>query len=147
MGYVLAAASLLEGFMKIHQYVMMSAPTPSQFAALEALVSGEEHLVSMRDEYDRRRRLMYQGLNQIGLAYTEPLGAFYAFPSIASTGLDDEAFAEQLLVQEQVAVIPGSAFGDGGRGYVRACYATSYADIERALDRIRRFVAARVSAK
>ena len=133
--------------MKIHQYVMMSAPTPSQFAALEALVSGEEHLVSMRDEYDRRRRLLYQGLNQIGLACTEPLGAFYAFPSIASTGLDDEAFAEQLLVQEQVAVIPGSAFGDGGRGYVRACYATSYADIERALDRIRRFVVVRVSAK
>ena len=147
VGYVLAASALLEGIMKIHQYVMMSAPTPSQFAALEALVSGEEHLVSMRDEYDRRRRLMYQGLNQIGLACTEPLGAFYAFPSIASTGLDDEAFAEQLLVQEQVAVIPGSAFGDGGRGYVRACYATSYADIERALDRIRRFVAARVSAK
>ncbi len=147
VGYVLAASALLEGIMKIHQYVLMSAPTPSQYAALEALVSGEEHLVSMRDEYDRRRRLMYQGLNQIGLACTEPLGAFYAFPSIASTGLDDEAFAEQLLVQEQVAVIPGSAFGDGGRGYVRACYATSYADIERALDRIRRFVAARVSAK
>jgi aminotransferase len=147
VGYVAASASLIEGMMKVHQYVMMSAPTNAQYAALEALLSGEEQLVTMRDEFDRRRRLMYEGFNQIGLPCVEPLGAFYAFPNIAPTGLDDETFAEQLLVEEQVAVIPGSAFGEGGRGYVRACYATSYADIERALDRIQRFVSSRVGAK
>ena len=147
VGYVAAPFALLEGVMKIHQYVMMSAPTAAQHAALEALRSGEEHLISMRDEYDHRRRVMYEGFRQIGLPCVEPLGAFYAFPSIAPTGLDDETFAEQLLLEERVAVVPGSAFGEAGRGHVRACYATSLTDIERALERIQRFVASRVGAK
>ena len=147
VGYAAAPYGLLEGMMKVHQYVMMSAPTNAQFAALEALTAGEEQLGTMRDEYDRRRRLMYQGFNKIGLSCIEPLGALYAFPNITPTGLDDETFAEQLLVEEQVAVVRGSAFGEGGRGHVRACYATSYSDIERALDRIRRFVSTRVGAK
>ncbi len=147
VGYVAAPFALLEGIMKIHQYVMMSAPTTAQYAALEALRSGEEHLISMRDEYDNRRRLMYEGFTQIGLPCIEPLGAFYAFPSIAPTGLDDETFAEHLLLEERVAVVPGSAFGEAGRGHVRACYATSQIEIERALERIQRFVASRVGAK
>jgi aminotransferase len=147
VGYIAAPSGLLEGMMKVHQYVMMSAPTTAQFAALEALTSGEEPLITMRDEYDRRRRLMYEGFNQIGLPCIEPLGAFYAFPNITPTGMDDETFAEQLLLEERVAVVPGSAFGEGGRGHVRACYATSYRDIERALDRIRHFVSTRVGAK
>lgn len=147
VGFAAAPQPLLEGITKVHQYVMMSAPTASQYAALEALASGEEQLVTMRDEYDRRRRLMYQGFNQIGLPCVEPRGAFYAFPSVVPTGLDDETFAEQLLLEERVAVVPGSAFGEGGRGHVRACYATSYADIERALERIRRFVAKHATPK
>ncbi len=140
VGWAAAPADLLSGMLKIHQYAMMSAPTVAQYAALEAVRAGEEYVVSMREEYDRRRQLMWQGLNQLGLACTEPRGAFYAFPSVAQTGYDDEAFAEQLLLQEQVAVVPGSAFGAAGAGHVRACYATSYEDIEEALTRIGRFL-------
>lgn len=147
IGYLGAPAPLLEGVMKIHQYVMMSAPTAAQYGALEALATGEEHVVMMREEYDRRRRLMVDGFNAVGLSCVEPHGAFYAFPSIAGSGLDDEAFAERLLLEEQVAVVPGSAFGEGGRGHVRACYATAYEDIERALERIGRFLRSGVGAK
>ena len=140
IGYAAAPFELLEGMMKIHQYVMMSAPTVAQYAALEALDAGEEYVVAMREDYDRRRRLLWQGFNDIGLPCIEPRGAFYAFPSIVPTGLDDETFAERLLLEERVAVVPGSAFGEGGRGYVRACYATAYEQIEEALGRIQRFV-------
>ena len=101
----------------------------------------------MREEYDRRRRVIFQGFNQIGLPCVEPLGAFYAFPNVAATGLDDEALAEQLLMEERVAVVPGSAFGAGGAGYVRACYATALPAIEEALTRIQRFVAKRAGVK
>jgi aminotransferase len=147
VGYIGAPAPLLEGAMKIHQYVMMSAPTAAQWGALEALTSGEEHVVAMRDEYDRRRRLMVDGFNAMGLSCVEPHGAFYAFPSVAASGLDDETFAERLLLEERVALVPGSAFGEGGRGYVRACYATAYGDIERALERISRFLQSGATAK
>ena len=147
VGYVAAPRLLLEGVMKIHQYVMMSAPTASQYGALEALRSGEEHVLLMREEYDRRRRLMVQGLNAAGLRCVEPHGAFYCFPNVAASGLDDETFAERLLLEEQVAVVPGSAFGRAGRGHVRACYATAYEDIERALDRIARFLQSTPAAK
>jgi len=131
---------LLEAMMKVHQYVMMSAPTMSQYAGLEALASGEEDVRGMVAEYDRRRRLIVKGLNSIGLTCFEPRGAFYAFPSVAVTGLSDEEFAEKLLQEEKVAVVPGSVFGEQGRGYVRACYANSYENIERALEAMGRFV-------
>lgn len=140
VAWAAAPPDLFGGMLKIHQYAMMSAPTIAQHAALEAVRAGEEYVVSMREEYDRRRQLMWRGFNDLGLACAEPRGAFYAFPSVAQTGYDDETFAEQLLLREQVAVVPGSAFGAAGAGHVRACYATSYQDIEEALERIRRFL-------
>lgn len=140
VAWAAAPPDLFGGMLKIHQYSMMSAPTVAQYAALEAVRAGEEYVVSMREEYDRRRLLMWRGFNELGLSCAEPRGAFYAFPSVAQTGYDDESFAEQLLLQEQVAVVPGSAFGAAGAGHVRACYATSYEEIEEALVRIRRFL-------
>ena len=118
----------------------MSAGTTAQDAALVAVVDGEPDVERMRAEYDRRRRLIVDGLNALGLETFEPLGAFYAFPRITSTGLSDEAFAEGLLREEHVAVVPGSAFGPSGAGHVRMCYATSYERLEEALVRIGRFV-------
>jgi len=126
--------------MKIHQYVMMCAPTPAQYAALEALRHGEVDIAEMVADYDRRRRVMVKGLNDIGLTCFEPKGAFYAFPSVRITGLSSEEFAEKLLKEEKVAVVPGTAFGECGEGHVRCCYATSLAEIEEALVRMRRFV-------
>ena len=140
IGYVAARGDIIEGVMKAHQYVMMSAPTIAQYAALEALLNGEEDVRGMVAEYDRRRRLIVAGFNDIGLKCFEPKGAFYAFPSVGVTGLSDESFAEELLMEEKVAVVPGSAFGQCGAGHVRACYAQSYELIEQALERIRRFV-------
>ena len=140
LAWAAARPDVLEAMMKVHQYVMMSAPTMSQYAGLEALASGEEDVRGMVAEYDRRRRLIVDGFNSIGLSCFEPRGAFYAFPSIAVTGLSDEEFAEKLLQEERVAVVPGSAFGEQGRGYVRACYATSYENIELALEAMGRFV-------
>lgn len=140
IGWAAAPSDIFGGMLKIHQYNMMSAPTVAQWAALEAVRSGEEHVLAMREEYDRRRLLMWRGFNEMGLPCAEPRGAFYAFPSVAACGYDDETFAEQLLLQEQVAVVPGSAFGAAGAGHVRACYATAYEEIEEALKRIRRFL-------
>jgi aminotransferase len=142
VGYLAAPAPILEGIVKVHQYGIMSAPTTAQDAALEALVGGEADVERMRAEYDRRRRLVVDGLNAIGLRTFEPLGAFYAFPEVtAATGLSSEAFAQGLLEEERVAVIPGSAFGPSGEGHVRACYATSYEKLDEALVRIGGFVA------
>jgi aminotransferase len=124
---------------RIHQYTIMCAPVTAQIAAFEALKNGEEAVQSMVAEYDRRRRLIVDGLNHIGLPTFEPRGAFYAFPKVDVTGLDDETFAERLLQEEKVAVVPGSAFGAGGAGYVRCSYATAYEKIEEALRRIERF--------
>ena len=140
VGYAAAPRPVLEAMMKVHQYTMLCAPTPSQAAALEALTLEDEEVEAMVTEYDHRRRLVVKGLNDIGLACFEPRGAFYAFPSIAATGLSSDEFTERLLKQEQVAVVPGSAFGDAGEGYVRCCYAVSKREIDEALDRMARFV-------
>ena len=140
VGWACAPAGILEAMMQVHQYIIMSAPTPSQYAAIEALRSGEDDVQAMLREYDRRRRLIVNGFNGLGLTCIEPRGAFYAFPSIRSTGLSDEEFAEQLLREEKVVVVPGSAFGACGAGHVRACYAAPYGQIEEALARIGRFV-------
>jgi aminotransferase len=140
VGWLCAPAGILEGIVKIHQYAIMSAPTTAQDAALEALVNGEADVERMLAAYDRRRRLIVDGFNEIGLPTFEPRGAFYAFPQVTSTGLDAETFAERLLNEEHVAVVPGGAFGPSGEGHVRACYATSEEQIREALVRIRRFV-------
>lgn len=140
LGWVAAPGPLAEAVMKVHQYVMMSAPTASQYAAIAALDEGESFVAEMVAEYDRRRRLIVDGLRAVGLSTFEPRGAFYAFPDISVTGMDSVTFSEQLLAEERVAVVPGSAFGAFGEGYVRACYASGYEQIERALERIGRFV-------
>ena len=140
LAYTCARVDLTETMMRVHQYIMMSAPTMSQYAALEALRNGEEDVRGMVGEYDRRRQLMVRELNAMGLACIEPRGAFYCFPSITSTGLSDEAFAEGLLMDEKVAVVPGSAFGQFGVGHVRICYTAPFDVLEEALQRIRRFV-------
>jgi aminotransferase len=140
VGYVAAPAAILEGMVKVHQYSIMSAPTMAQDAALVAVIEGEPDVERMVAEYDRRRRLLVDGLNAIGLETFEPRGAFYAFPRISSTGLSADAFTERLLTEEHVAVVPGDAFGPSGAGHVRMCYATSYERLEEALRRIGRFV-------
>ena len=139
VGYVCAPAEILDGIVKVHQYGIMSAPTVAQDAALAALQAGEPAVQAMVAEYDRRRRLLVDGLNRIGLETFEPRGAFYAFPKITSTGLTSDEFTERLLVEEKVAVVPGDAFGPSGAGHVRMCYATAYDRIEEALVRIGRF--------
>ncbi|HYN64793.1 MAG TPA: aminotransferase class I/II-fold pyridoxal phosphate-dependent enzyme [Candidatus Limnocylindrales bacterium] len=147
LGYVAAPAALMAGIAKVHQYGIMCAPTPAQYAAIEALRSGEPHVAAMHTEYDRRRLLMTRRLNEMGLSCFEPRGAFYCFPHVSdATGLDDEQFAQELLREERVAVVPGSAFGPSGAGHVRACYATAYEQIEEAMDRMQRFVERRRTA-
>jgi aminotransferase len=140
IGYAAAPPDLLAAMRKIHQYTIMSAPTTAQVAALAALELGQPFVEEMRAEYNRRRQLIVSGLNELGLQTFNPRGAFYAFPSIAASGMDDEAFAEKLLREERVAVIPGRAFGPSGAGFVRCSYATAYEKIEQALERIRRFM-------
>jgi aminotransferase len=139
IGYGAAPAPLLAGMRKVHQYTIMSAPTMAQVAAIEALEHGEVHVHEMVAEYDRRRRLIVGGLNDLGLPTFEPLGAFYAFPDVGASGMDDETFASTLLKEEKVAVVPGNAFGADGE-YVRCSYATAYEKIEEALERIHRFM-------
>lgn len=140
VGYAASRPEIIEAMMKVHQYAMMCAPTAAQEAALEALRAGEDAVQAMVTEYDQRRRVMVSGLNEMGLPCFEPKGAFYAFPSIRSTGLSSDDFTERLLLEEKVAVVPGSAFGPGGEGHVRCCYATSLPEIEEALERIQRFI-------
>jgi aminotransferase len=140
IGYACGPADIIKGLVRIHQYTIMSAPTTAQDAAIEALKSGESHVQDMVREYDRRRRLLVAGLNRLGLETFEPRGAFYAFPNIRASGMDDETFAERLLREEGVAVVPGNAFGPGGDGFVRMCYATAYEKIEEALRRMERFM-------
>jgi aminotransferase len=139
-GYATAPEGIITGLVRIHQYTIMSAPTIAQAAALEALTNGQEHVECMRQEYDRRRNLIVPGLNQLGLPTFEPKGAFYAFPNISASGFDDESFAQKLLEEEKVAVVPGSSFGPGGEGFVRCSYATSYDKLEEALKRMDRFM-------
>lgn len=140
VGYVCADAALIEAFGKLHQYAVMSAPTPAQYAALEALRGGEPFVQEMVTEYDRRRKLVVSALNEMGLACYEPKGAFYAFPCVGKTGLSGDRFAHRLLTEEKVALVPGSAFGTGGENHVRLAYCKSYAQIEIALERMRNFV-------
>ncbi len=142
LGYAAAPAPILQALLRIHQHLIMAAPTMAQYAALAALQDPQaaEAVAAMRAEYDRRRRLIVEGLNAMGLTTVEPQGAFYVFPDIRSTGLDDETFAWRLLEEEEVAVVPGSAFGPGGEGFIRCSYATAYEKIEVALERIARFV-------
>jgi len=140
IGYACGPAELIKGLVRVHQYTIMSAPTTAQDAALEAMKSGEKYVEEMVAEYDRRRKLLVSGFNRLGLQTFEPRGAFYAFPNIQASGMDDETFAETLLKEEGVAVVPGNAFGPGGDGFVRACYATAYEKIEEALQRMERFM-------
>ncbi len=141
IGFVAAPAELMVGIAKVHQYGIMCAPTAAQHAAIAALEVGEPFVQEMLVEYDRRRQLMTRRFNEIGLHCFEPKGAFYCFPDVSTaTGLSAEDFAQALLTEEQVAVVPGEAFGPSGAGHVRACYATAYEDIVEAMNRIERFV-------
>jgi aminotransferase len=140
IGYACAPREIMEGMARIHQYVIMTAPTMAQFAALEGLKSCESYVQDMVKEYDRRRKLVVEGFNYIGLPTFEPRGAFYAFPQVSGTGMSDEEFAEKLLTEKEVAMVPGSAFGPGGEGFLRCSYATAYDLLEEALDRIHQFV-------
>ena len=126
--------------LKLHQFGIMSAPTTSQYAAVEAMRNGDPDIEHMREEYDRRRRYLVENLNRIGLSCFEPKGAFYVFPDIRSTGLSSEEFCERFLMEEKVAVIPGNAFGPGGEGFVRACYAASMKDIAESIARMDNFL-------
>ena len=140
VGYVATPAHILEAMLKVHQYAIMCAGTAAQEAALEALRYGEADVQAMHSDYARRRRMFADGLNRVGLPTCEPRGAFYAFPCISSTGMSDEEFAEKLLFEEKVAVVPGSSFGNGGNGYVRCAYCTAYDKLEEALVRMERFL-------
>ncbi len=140
IGFAAGPEEMIGGLVRVHQYTVMSAPTISQFAALEALKVGEPYVQEMVAEYDRRRRLIVDGLNAIGLPTFEPRGAFYAFPSVHNTGMNDEEFSEKLLMEEHVAVVPGRSFGDSGMGFVRCSYATAYEKIEKALERMQNFL-------
>jgi aminotransferase len=140
VGYAAARPEIIEAMTKVHQYTMLCAPIIAQMAAIEAVKAGEAAVEEMVADYDQRRRVMLKGLNDIGLTCFEPKGAFYCFPSVKGTGLSSEEFAEKLLLEEKVAVVPGLAFGEFGEGYVRCCYATAMTDIEEALRRMGRFV-------
>ena len=140
MGYVCAPKPVIAAMTKLHQFGIMSAPTTSQYAAVEAMRNGDGDIANMCEEYDSRRRYLVENLNRIGLECFEPKGAFYVFPCIKSTGLTSEEFCQQFLMEEKVAVIPGNAFGPGGEGYVRACYASSMKDIAEAVSRMDNFL-------
>ena len=141
IGYATASPEIIEAMMKIHQYTMMCAPTMGQVAALEAIQNCRDVSDKMVEQFNQRRRVIVKGLNDAGLDCQMPGGAFYAFPSIKSTGLGSDEFCERLLHEEKVCVVPGNAFGDCGEGHVRCCYATSIDKIELAVERIARFVA------
>lgn len=140
MGILCGPRELIGQIIKLHQYGIMSAPTTSQYAAIEAMKNGDEDIEAMKEEYDGRRRFLLQGFRDIGLECFEPKGAFYMFPCIKSTGLDSDTFCEKFLMAEQVAVIPGSAFGPGGEGFVRCCYAASMQELATALERMEHFI-------
>ena len=140
MGYVCGPAPIVQQMLKLHQFGIMSAPTVSQYAAVEAMCNGDKDIENMRDEYDGRRRYLVEGLRRIGLPCFEPKGAFYVFPDIRGTGLGSDDFCERFLMEEKVAVISGAAFGPGGEGFVRCCYATSMKDIAEALTRLDNFL-------
>ena len=138
--YALGNPDFIAAMTKIHQYTMLCAPITAQIAAVEALRRGEKYMKKMVAEYDRRRRLIYDGFQKLGLSCFEPKGAFYIFPNITSSGYTDEEFAENLLIKEHVALVPGSAFGESGKGHIRCSYATSIDKISEALARIGNFL-------
>ena len=140
LGYAVGPADIIKAMTKLHQYGIMSAPTTAQYAAIEALKNGDEDIVYMREQYDMRRRLVVDGFNSMGLTCFEPEGAFYVFPCIKKTGLCSEEFCEKLLYEEHVAVVPGTAFGDCGEGFVRVSYSYSIKHITEALSRIEHFI-------
>ena len=140
MGYAVGPAELIAPMTKLHQYAIMSAPTTSQYAAIEALKNGDEDIAEMRDQYDMRRRLIVDGLNRLGLTCFEPEGAFYVFPSIQSTGMTSDEFCERLIYDKHVAVVPGSAFGECGEGFIRISYAYSIKHLTEALSRMGEFL-------
>ena len=140
LGYACGPAPVIKAMTKIHQYGIMCAPTTSQYAAVEAMRSCDDEVEYMRNEYNHRRRIMVNAFREMGLSCFEPLGAFYVFPNISSTGLSSEEFATQLLYEEKVAVVPGTAFGKSGEGFIRCSYAYSIKSIEKALERIASFV-------
>lgn len=140
IGYALANPILIAAMTKVHQYTMLCAPVTAQIAAIEALRHGEKYMKKMVSEYDKRRHFIYDGLTKIGFECFEPKGAFYIFPNVRSLGYSSEMFAEELLMSERIALVPGNAFGDCGEGYVRCSYATSISNISEALARIENFV-------
>ncbi|MEZ4644092.1 MAG: aminotransferase class I/II-fold pyridoxal phosphate-dependent enzyme [Chloroflexota bacterium] len=142
IGYACANPDLLGAMRKVHQYTIMSAPTTAQAAALAALTdpAANDAVEAMRQEYDRRRRLIVNGFNTLGMDCFEPKGAFYAFPSIARSGMDGDTFAMKLLEEQEVAMVPGEAFGASGAGFMRASYATAYEKLEEALNRLEKFM-------
>ena len=140
LGYLAGPKEVIAQMTKLHQFGIMSAPTTSQYAAIEAMRNGDHDIEKMRDEYDGRRRYLVEGLRRIGLECFEPKGAFYVFPSIKSTGLSSDDFCERFLLEEKVAVISGAAFGPGGEGFVRCCYAASMKDLAEALTRMDNFL-------
>jgi len=140
IGYVCGHPDLVGAMNKIHQYTIMCAPIMGQKAAIEALRNGEDQMRKMVDDYNYRRKLIVTGLREIGLQCFEPKGAFYCFPSIKTTGLSSEEFCERLLFEEQVAVVPGNAFGNSGEGFIRCCYAASISNIDQALERMSKLV-------
>ncbi len=140
LGYACGPSEILAQITKIHQYAIMCAPTTSQYAAIEALRSCDGEVMRMKEEYDERRRIIVKGFNDLGLTCREPKGAFYAFPSIKSTGMTSEEFCEKLLMEKKVAVVPGTAFGNSGEGFVRASYCYSVSHIKEALVRIGEFL-------
>lgn len=140
LGFVLANEKITSAMTKVHQYAIMSAPTISQYAAIEALKNGEESIKTMVSEYDNRRKIITDGFNKMNLTCFSPMGAFYIFPSIKSTGMSSDEFCETLLKKEKVALVPGTAFGSCGEGYVRVSYAYSVEQINKAMERIKHFL-------
>lgn len=140
LGYACGPSPVMKQMLKLHQFAIMCAPTTAQYAAIEALNNGDADVIRMREDYDRRRRLLLQGVRDAGLECFEPRGAFYMFPCIRSTGLTSDEFCERFLMEERVAVISGSAFGAAGEGFVRMCYAASTENLMEALQRLGRFL-------
>ncbi len=143
LGYACGSKEIIAAMTKIHQYAIMSSPTLSQFAAIDALKHGDDDIAAMKAEYNYRRKVILEGVRQIGLSCFEPFGAFYIFPNISSVGMDSNEFCEELLKEQKVAVVPGNAFGDSGEGFIRCSYAYSINAINQALDRIDKFVSKR----
>jgi aminotransferase len=140
LGFICGPEPIISQITKLHQFAIMCAPTTSQYAAVEALKNCDDEVREMMEEYDMRRKIMVKGFNEMGLTCREPKGAFYAFPSIESTGMTSDEFCEKLLYAKKVAIVPGTAFGDSGEGFVRASYCYSTSHIKEALSRIKEFL-------